>query len=314
LAKDLRADIVDLGVATVRSGIVDPRAGAGVSAPEGTLFLQHVAGAGQLYVKTGAADTDWAIPSDPKLNVNANAWSDPVNPSADDDEFTGSALSGWRRYNFDQASTWTPSATPIDPAARFTTGDPRESINDRRPNWLEVQPPADGDFRWYDKPIAPLVDGNFVWVRVSTQREDNGAVSMNNNNGNVGLRIWEDDGTGEPDNGERISVFANVDTGDLFPALQVLEGGSQVRFTNSTNVKSVNAYFGILASNNERTFHAFWSRQGRGWTFIDSYTFASSKIYEHAGLFYNLNQNDYAGNIVFGFDFWRNDDLGRPLG
>lgn len=314
MAKNLRADIVDLGVATLRSGTVDPSAGAGVSAPEGTLFLRHVSGAGELWVKTGPADTDWEIPTGGDPNVNANAWSDPVNPSADDDEFTASALSGWRRYNSDTSSTWTPSASPIDPAARFTTGSPRESINDRRPNWLEVQPPADGDFRWYDKPITPLADGNFIWIRCSTQREDNGTISMDNNNGNIGLRVWEDDGAGEPDNGERISVFANVDSGDVFPALQVNEGGSQVAFTNSTNVKAVNAYFGLLVSNSQRTFHAFWSRQGRGWTFIDSYTFASSKTYEHVGLFYNLNQNDYAGNIVFGFDFMRIDDLGRPLG
>ncbi len=41
------------------SGIVDPSAGAGIAAPEGSVFLRNVAGAGQEWLKTGAADTAW---------------------------------------------------------------------------------------------------------------------------------------------------------------------------------------------------------------------------------------------------------------
>jgi hypothetical protein len=41
------------------AGIVDPSAGAGVAAPEGSTYMRYVATAGELYVKTGAADTAW---------------------------------------------------------------------------------------------------------------------------------------------------------------------------------------------------------------------------------------------------------------
>jgi hypothetical protein len=59
LAKDLKSDIVDLGSAKMLSGTVDPTAGAGVPAPEGSIYLMNAAGAGQLFIKTGAGDTAW---------------------------------------------------------------------------------------------------------------------------------------------------------------------------------------------------------------------------------------------------------------
>jgi hypothetical protein len=40
-------------------GVTDPSAGAGVAAPEGSTYQQFVVGAGQLWVKTGAAATAW---------------------------------------------------------------------------------------------------------------------------------------------------------------------------------------------------------------------------------------------------------------
>ncbi len=47
--------------ASILSGAVDPSAGAGVAAPQGSLYLRTNGGAGTtLYVKEGAADTNWA--------------------------------------------------------------------------------------------------------------------------------------------------------------------------------------------------------------------------------------------------------------
>lgn len=43
----------------VLAGIVDPSAGGGVAAAEGSFFLRFVAAAGETYIKTGAADTAW---------------------------------------------------------------------------------------------------------------------------------------------------------------------------------------------------------------------------------------------------------------
>ena len=40
-------------------GTADPSAGAGVSAPVSALYHRNNAGVGELWVKTGAADTAW---------------------------------------------------------------------------------------------------------------------------------------------------------------------------------------------------------------------------------------------------------------
>ncbi len=40
-------------------GTVDPSAGSGVAAPEGSLYQRYAAGGGQMWVKSGAADTAW---------------------------------------------------------------------------------------------------------------------------------------------------------------------------------------------------------------------------------------------------------------
>jgi hypothetical protein len=56
----LRYDVVSGGASDPRvvSGIADPSSG-GVAAPEGSLFLRFVGGAGEVYFKTAGADTDW---------------------------------------------------------------------------------------------------------------------------------------------------------------------------------------------------------------------------------------------------------------
>lgn len=41
------------------SGTADPSAGGGVAAPEGSLYMRYVAAAGEVWYKSGAADTAW---------------------------------------------------------------------------------------------------------------------------------------------------------------------------------------------------------------------------------------------------------------
>jgi hypothetical protein len=48
----------------VLAGTVDPSAGGGVAAKEGSIYLRYGAGAGQIWYKTAAADTGWTQ-SDP---------------------------------------------------------------------------------------------------------------------------------------------------------------------------------------------------------------------------------------------------------
>lgn len=51
------------GNPSILSGTVDPSAGGGVAAAEGSLLLRFVAGAGELWEKIGAPDTAWGIAS-----------------------------------------------------------------------------------------------------------------------------------------------------------------------------------------------------------------------------------------------------------
>lgn len=51
----------------------DPSAGAGVSAPIGSMAVVNLAGSGKLYVKTGAADTAWGPPTILAGALNNNA-------------------------------------------------------------------------------------------------------------------------------------------------------------------------------------------------------------------------------------------------
>ena len=47
----------------VISGEVDPSAGGGVAAPEGSIYLRYVAAAGETWYKSAAGDTDWTLSS-----------------------------------------------------------------------------------------------------------------------------------------------------------------------------------------------------------------------------------------------------------
>jgi len=43
----------------ILSGVVDPSLAAGVSAPEGSVYLRYVVSAGEAWFKSGVGDTDW---------------------------------------------------------------------------------------------------------------------------------------------------------------------------------------------------------------------------------------------------------------
>ena len=60
MADNLATDTLQLAVAHVKSGTVDPSAGAGVAAPVGSIYLRDGA-AGELWQKTAAPDTGWVL-------------------------------------------------------------------------------------------------------------------------------------------------------------------------------------------------------------------------------------------------------------
>lgn len=55
----------------VLAGTADPSAGAGVTAPEGSMFLRYVATAGESWLKTGFADTAWTMMDTAVSDVSA---------------------------------------------------------------------------------------------------------------------------------------------------------------------------------------------------------------------------------------------------
>lgn len=56
------------------AGTADPTAGGGVAAPEGSLYCRFVAGAGQVYYKMGAANTDWTLIPTSTAAAGVLAW------------------------------------------------------------------------------------------------------------------------------------------------------------------------------------------------------------------------------------------------
>lgn len=69
---------------TIRSSTVDPSAASGVAAPEGSLLMRFVAAAGELWVKTGAADTAWTMLSSGHPSISDNGSGDVVIASGKD--------------------------------------------------------------------------------------------------------------------------------------------------------------------------------------------------------------------------------------
>lgn len=63
MAKTFSADRISVGDADLLSGAVDPSAGAGVSAPVGSIFMRT--DTGQIYTKTSAPDTGWTEAGNP---------------------------------------------------------------------------------------------------------------------------------------------------------------------------------------------------------------------------------------------------------
>lgn len=59
MADNFATGVVQLANANVLSGTVDPSAGGGVTAPLGSVYCLNIATAGQVFLKVGAADTDW---------------------------------------------------------------------------------------------------------------------------------------------------------------------------------------------------------------------------------------------------------------
>lgn len=315
MADEYRTDTLDLVTARCFSGAPDPSAGAGLAAPEGSIYLRNDGGGlGELYIKTGPADVDWTVAGGSAGGGHeiSNAWAEPASPSALDEEFSdGTSLpSPWQRWTAANAS-WSPSATPIDPTAAFSTGSPRESINGRRPNWLMWQPPDDGTIYGYRRGFT-LADG-FYWMRVSTLYQDN----VTSENGTIGIRMYQDAG-GNLDTDDYLELELDVeDSNQLEVHTRTVVGGSSTSHDrpNIPNVRVPDVYLGIYFSRSTDRVQTYYSRDGIGWVQVGLEDYgANPHAYEWIFIYGKSTDAGYPGQIPFGVDFFRYAADGAPLG
>lgn len=139
--------------------------------------LPPVGSAGQvLTVVSGAAA--WAAAS----SGSGGAWTlatKPSSPDSRDDEFEGTAYTGWTDLG-------TKVATAIDPYVNFATaGNWRHSWNGLRPSWLMMQPAQDSGLEGIYKAIT-MGTNDMVWTRVS---QNSGATGMNTLTSTIQLMV-----------------------------------------------------------------------------------------------------------------------------
>lgn len=315
MADRVQTEVLDLGDAVMLSGTADPTAGAGVTAPEGSLYLRDDgAGTGILYFKEGAADTAWSEVGSGGGggNVDSNAWAEPPSANAWNSEFEDGTLDGWARIENATEGSWSPSASAIDVEADFPAGDPRESISSFRRSWLQIQPPYDSVVYGYYKALpSTLADGHAVIVRAKTMTQPSG---MTAENGLIQLQVAADD-SGAPSRDDWTQVRLRISSFDMMWAFQVFEGGSQSLFDESQRLEEPAAYAALLFEGTDK-INGFYSRDGRNWSWINSYTFPGNPGYEWVRIGVENTDQGYvdAGNIVMGFDFVRLDTLGRIIG
>jgi hypothetical protein len=158
----------------VLAGTADPSSGGGVSAPEGSIYMRYVSGAGKTYYKAAAADTAWteipSINSGPLAGVESNLWAPPASPHSEDDEFTSDTIDSgdWTT----QGDTWD-NSTPPQFGDSFSTGNLRYEINSAvRPSHLRMQAVGDGTqnfcFKRFSGYESELPDGTY-WARLTGQ-------------------------------------------------------------------------------------------------------------------------------------------------
>jgi len=312
MADSVQSEVVDLGDAVMLSGSADPTIGAGVTAPEGSLYLRDTgAGTGILYFKRGAADTAWDEAGGGG-NVGSNAWSAPPSPNAWNSEFEDGTLDGWTRATGSSNTVWTPAGAAIDVEASFNTGDARESNNSFRRSWLQVQPPYDGALWGYIKQLPSVFsDGHAIIMRCKTMTQPSGMTAAN---GEVQLQLTADD-SGAPSADDWSRVRIRVSSFDMMWGFEVFEGGAQSLFDETDRLEEPAAYAGLLFEGTDK-INAFYSRDGRSWSWINSYTFPGNPNYEWVRIGAIATDQGYVdvGNIVMGFDFVRLDTLGRLIG
>jgi len=76
MSDNLKADVLQLQFNNMFGGTVDPTAGAGQAAPEGSLYLRFVSGVGEVWQKVGTLDTEWEMLTTGPHNTLTGAYNE----------------------------------------------------------------------------------------------------------------------------------------------------------------------------------------------------------------------------------------------
>lgn len=215
----------------------------------------------------------------------------PVTPHSLDDEFEGSTLDA--SWNLENAT----SLLDIDPYAGFSSGGGRWSYNSRRSSWIMVQPEATGSMFLTKSLVLPT--NLFVWGRVSWLMRINVASA---NDANVGLVLAADDGSGNADPLNRITIFAHQNS-----AVRCFknQGGGYINIGTTSltmlNSGGVFEYLGFQKLGS--TYYAWVFTNGGQKAYIGSttLTFTPTRV----GFFFQNTLTTNPGNCIFGADFIR---------
>lgn len=232
----------------------------------------------------------------PQLSVDSCCFpARPKSPSKDDDEFDDGVdgfLGRWQRI------LWTPHPYEADRGTSFTTPTQEWRLEgQKRPSWIQIQPPADGVGGFFTKSLQQVdpLKAFVVW-----------GISLDHNTDLVGGRAWVC-GWGQS---TAAPPLAPVD-GDNIAFIRVLRIGTELtELELSINVGGVNTSAGILQTalpvrfvgilKDELDYTGFVSSDGVSWRNIGRVSGSIAPDRMTVGLFSPTVEND-----LFGHDFFR---------
>jgi len=204
--------------------------------------------------------------------VPSNLWHPPTTPHAEDDEFEGTALSGWTGVkNITDGVVGSFSYGAVDAYdTTFNSGNVvRVNVNEAvRRSWANVQVPATN--KLYSIYKAITIPTNLLVV---ARMKFNMRPAMGDNDSTLTLELVEAT-AGEPAYNSRIYLCLNESDATTHAQSQVQNsGGSFGSATNTTNVAAQGQALEYMATHKiGTTFHTWVGTAGGNWIHMATYS------------------------------------------
>jgi len=234
----------------------------------------------------------------------SNLWTPPMNPHPMDDEFAGGNVDDWGIQNVTLDVAGAYGFGQIDAYdTGFTTGNTvRVDLDNDRPSWLLMQPPASNQLFFLYKPYT-LPTNLLMWARMRFNIES----GVLNNDDTVGIQFVSDAGGGVPDTPSRVSLYLNESDSGIVRA--------QSQYTNSSGTT-----LGIVETSNTSyegqaleylaihkigtTYHTWLGTNAGNWIWVTSYSSVGFTPDMVSVYVKNLSATG-AGPSIHGIDFIR---------